>query len=79
MSDDHGASRQTASTLREAAEPEAAQPGATEDASALEFGPAEDTVPYLPPLASYPLRAIWGETRRGVPTIYPDEILDEDE
>ena len=43
------------------------------------FDDAEDTVPYLPPLASYRIQAVWGSVILAEPHIYPDEILDADD
>ena len=50
-----------------------------EDEGFEDVEPAEDTVPYIPPLASYPVKVVWGEVRWGVPNIYPDEIFEYDE
>jgi hypothetical protein len=79
MSDDRSARRQAASTLPGAAEPAAPQPDEAVNGSYSEVEPIEDTVPYLPPLASYPIQIQITDIRRGVPHIYPDEILEEDE
>ena len=51
----------------------------SEDEPFEEADGVEDTVPYIPPLASYRIKVVWGEIRQAVPHIYPDEILDEDE
>lgn len=79
MSDDRATRRQNASTLPEAAEPEPPQPDAAVNGSYAEIEPAEDTVPYLPPLASYRIQARWGEVRQGEPTIFPEDAADFDE
>jgi hypothetical protein len=63
------------STLPEAA----SYPEQSVDEPLDEVEPVEDTVPYLPPLASYPVTIHITEILRGVPHIYPDEILEEDE
>ena len=78
MSEDLDRSRRGAAVV-----PEAVVPAAPAD-DELEEGPfsadgIEDTVPYLPPLASYPIQIKITEISRGVPHIYPDEILDEHE
>ena len=38
--------------------------------------PAVDTVPYIPPLASYRIKMIWGKVLQAEPHIYPEEIFD---
>jgi hypothetical protein len=68
MSDDRGTRRQPTSTL-----PETPQPDGPADEPYAEIEPAEDTVPYLPPLASYRIQARWGEVRHGVPTVFPED------
>lgn len=78
MSDDRDTRRQTASTLPETTGPGAPQPDAAVNSSYAEIEPAEDTVPYLPPLASYPIEIRITDVRQGVPNICPDEILEED-
>lgn len=60
------------------AEPEAAHRRESLDDGLIEAETAEDTVPYLPPLASYAIQVKITDVRQGVPNIYPDEILDED-
>ena len=77
MSDDRGAGRSAASALREAAKARVPQPPAAADAPYAEAEPIEDTVPYIPPLASYRLEAKWGEVRRGIPQVFPDEIVED--
>ena len=79
MPDDRGARGQIGSTLPETAEPEAPQPDEAVNGSYAEIEPVEDTVPYLPPLASYRIQARWGEVRQGEPTVFPEDAADLDE
>lgn len=39
----------------------------------------EDTVPYLPPLASYRIQARWGEVRQAIPTDFSEDAAELDE
>jgi hypothetical protein len=39
----------------------------------------EDTVPYLPPLTSYPVQIQITDVCQGLPRIYPDGIFEYDE
>jgi hypothetical protein len=77
MSDDPRVGGRAASTLSEAAKVNVPQPDVSIDEPFAAVEPAEDTVPYLPPLESYRLEAIWGEVRRGVPLIFPDELIED--
>jgi hypothetical protein len=65
--------------MPDAAEPEVPQAGEAMNGSYAEIEPAEDTVPYLPPIASYRIQARWGEVRQGVPTIFPEDAAEQDE
>ena len=79
MSDDRGGRRRTSATLAETAEPEAVQRAEHVAETFPEVEPVEDTVPYLPPLASYRIQGRWGEVRRGEPIVFPEDaaVLDE--
>ena len=79
MSDDRATRRQNASTLPEMTGPGALQTDEPVEGSYAEVEPVEDTVPYLPPLASYRIQARWGEVRQGEPTIFPEDAADFDE
>ena len=78
MPDDRGTRGQIGSTMPEAAKPEATQADESVNGSYAEIESAEDTVPYLPPLASYPIQIRITGISQGVPTVYPDEIPEED-
>ncbi len=79
MSDDRVTRRQPTSTLPSTATPKAGLIHETVDGPDAEVERAEDTVPYLPPLASYRIRARWGEVRQGVPTVFPEDAAELDE
>ena len=78
MSDERARRRREVSTVQEATTTEPAQNGTSADRPFAEVETAEDTVPYLAPLASRPVRIQITDVGQGVPHIYPDEILDED-
>ena len=77
MSGGRDAPRRTMSALPEAADLESVQLDGNVDQSSMDIEPAEDTAPYIPPLASYRIQVRITDVRRGEPHIYPDEILDE--
>ena len=73
MPDDRSGPRRIASVVPEVAEPETSQCDETADGPFAEVERVEDTVPYLPPLASYRIQARWGEVCQGVPTVFPED------
>ena len=79
MTEDRDRARRIVATRPGAIEPEPGQPHESVDETFAEAERVEDTVPYLPPLASYRIQALWGDVRQGVPTIFPEDAAELDE
>jgi hypothetical protein len=79
MPDDHGGTRRIVLTMPGTTETETAQRDESAGVPLADVERVEDTVPYLPPLASHRIRARWGEVRQGAPTVYPEDAAKLDE
>jgi len=79
MSIDRSRPHQSISAVPDAAAPETPPCDGPVAEAFAESDRAEDTVPYIPPLASYRIQGRWGEVRRGVPTVFPEDAAEFEE